>query len=180
MPAVVPAFPVKDQSVEAHEAIRSHAEKDGVFWSEKPTEVMPGLLVTGPIPRNTDFEDVGGAFYVDENCEKADTLPDDQAAFFDTPRGLVVILGCSHAGVVNTLNYVVKLSGNKHIDSIAGGLHLLNASQSRIEQTINAFRGYGMRNIGLCHCTGAEAARKICNAFPGQCYTCSTGERVRL
>jgi len=162
------------------DVIRSHAEKNRVVWTEASGEVMPGLFVTGSIPRNTDFEDVGGAFYIDENCERADTLPDDQAIFFDTPRGLVILLGCSHAGVVNTLNYVMKLSGNKQIDSVVGGMHLLNASQDRIEHTISAFRNYNIQHIGLAHCTGANAAREISNAIPDKCFMCSTGCRVCL
>ena len=162
------------------EVVRAHAQDERVVWTEEPAKVMPGLFVTGRIPRNTDFEDVGGAFYVDENCETADTLPDDQAMFFDTPRGLVVLLGCSHAGVVNTLNYIVKLSGDKHIDSVVGGMHLLSASQDRIERTVNVFRKHNVQNIGLAHCTGTNAAQEIHNAFPGRCFTCSTGSRVRL
>jgi len=162
------------------QAIRFHAEKNRVVWTRAPVEIMPGLFVTGPIPRNTDFEGVGGAFYIDSNCQKADTLPDDHAAFFDTPRGLIVILGCSHAGVVNTLDYIMKLSGNKHIDSVVGGMHLLNASEDRIERTVKFLHECNVQNIGPCHCTGENAARQINNAFPGQCFVCSTGGRVRL
>ena len=160
--------------------VRAHAQDERVVWTEEPAKVTPGLFVTGQIPRNTDFEDVGGAFYVDENCEIPDILPDDQAMFFDTPRGLVVLLGCSHAGVVNTLDYIVKLSGGKQIDSVVGGMHLLSASQDRIERTVNVFRKYNVQNVDFGHCTGANAEREIRNAFPGRCFTCSTGSRVRL
>ncbi|MBC8218357.1 MAG: MBL fold metallo-hydrolase [Planctomycetes bacterium] len=162
------------------QVVLAHAQDERVVWTEEPAEVMPGLFVTGRIPRITDFEDVGGAFYVDENCETADILPDDQAMFFDTPRGLVVLLGCSHAGVVNTLDYIVKLSGDKHIDSVVGGMHLLNASQDRIQRTVNAFSKYNVQNIGFGHCTGANTAQGIRSAFPGRCFTCSTGSRARL
>ena len=162
------------------EVIRAHVQNERVVWTEEPTEVMPGLFATGQIPRNTDFEDVGGAFFVDENCEKADILPDDQAMFFDTPRGLVVLLGCSHAGVVNTLDYVLKLTGKRRIYSVMGGLHLLSSSQERIERTISVFRGYDVQRIGLVHCTGANATQQIRNAFPGRCLTCSTGSQVNL
>ena len=162
------------------EVVRAHAQDERVVWTEEPAEVMTGLFVTGRIPRITDFEDAGGAFYVDENCEEADILPDDQAMFFDTPRGLVVVLGCSHAGVVNTLDYIVKLSGGKHIDSVVGGMHLLSACQDRVERTVNAFRKHNVQNIGFGHCTGANAAQEIRSAFPGRCFTCSTGSRVRL
>jgi len=162
------------------EIIRIQAENGKVVWTEGPTEVMPGLFATGQIPRNTDFEDVGGAFFVDENCEKADILPDDQAMFFDTPKGLVVLLGCSHAGVVNTLDYIVKLTGKESIYSIIGGLHLLSSSQEQIERTISVFRKYDVQRIGLAHCTGENATRHISNALQGRCFICSTGSQVNL
>lgn len=158
--------------------ILAHAQDKRVVWTENPTEVMPGLFVTGQIPRNTDFEDVGGAFYVDENCHKADALPDDQAVFLHTPRGLVILVGCSHAGVVNTLDYIVKLSEQRQIDSVVGGMHLLSASQGRIRKTANAFQSYNVRNIGLAHCTGADAAQQIRDAFPDRCFLYSTGGRA--
>ena len=142
--------------------------------------VMPGLFVTGQIPRNTDFEDVGGDFYVDEKCEKADILYDDQAIFFDTSRGLIVLLGCCHAGVVNTLDYIVKLSGKTDINSVIGGMHLLNASQDRIEQTVSIFRKYNVQNIGCGHCTGENATQEVRKAFPSGCFICSTGSRLHL
>ena len=162
------------------QALRAHAQDERVVWTEEPAEVIPGLSVTGRIPRNTNFEDVGGSFYVDENCKQVDVLPDDQALFFDTPRGLVILLGCSHAGVVNTLDCIVKLSGGREIDSIVGGMHLLSASRGRVERTVNVFRKYDVQNIGFGHCTGANAAREIRNAFTGRCFVCSTGSRVRL
>jgi 7,8-dihydropterin-6-yl-methyl-4-(beta-D-ribofuranosyl)aminobenzene 5'-phosphate synthase len=107
-------------------------------------------------------------------------LPDDQAVVFDTPRGLVVLLGCSHSGVVSTMDYIAKLSGGREIDSVVGGMHLMNASQDRIERTVNAFGRYDVQHIGIGHCTGANAAREIRNAFPGRCLACSTGSRVRV
>ena len=162
------------------EVVLAHAEAERVVWTETPTSLTPGVFVTGQIPRNTNFEDVGGAFYVDENCEQADMLPDDQAIFFDTPRGLVFLLGCSHAGVVNTLDCVMKLVEGRQIDSVVGGMHLLIASQDRIEQTIDAFRKYNVKHIGLAHCTGADATQRIRKAFPDRCFMCSTGSRVRL
>jgi len=185
--ALQPKFARKGSKIRAigmsdstQKLVLAHAQDKRVVWTERPTEVMPGLYVTGQIPRNTHFEDVGGAFYVDEDCEQADTLPDDQAAFLHTPRGLVVLLGCSHAGVVNTLDYIVKLSGARQIDSVVGGMHLLAASQDRIEKTANAFRRYNVQNIGLAHCTGANATRQIQRAFPDRSFLCSTGGQVRL
>jgi len=82
---------------------------------------MEGIFVTGEIPRQNDFEDTGGRFFLDAACTQADPLTDDQALFFDAADGLVVLLGCGHAGVVNTLEYVRHLTGGRPIHMIAGG-----------------------------------------------------------
>lgn len=162
------------------EMIISRAKNGKVIWTESPTEVSTGLFVTSRIPRITDFEDVGGAFFVDSDCRRADTLPDDQAMFFDSPKGLVVLLGCAHSGVVNTLHYVAKLSGQKRIYAVIGGMHLLNASAERIERTIDVFRQYDVRRIAPAHCTGNNAVEKFEKAFSEQCFACSVGMRIDL
>lgn len=161
---------------------RIHALDEGkrVVWTEMPTEVLPGLFITSQIPRNTHFEDTGGAFFMSHHCKKNDKLIDDQALFFETQNGLVVLLGCAHSGVINTLDYVVKLSGQERIYGAIGGMHLLNASAERIEYTIEAFRRYKVQKIGLAHCTGLKAAEQFKDAFADQCFICSVGRQITL
>jgi 7,8-dihydropterin-6-yl-methyl-4-(beta-D-ribofuranosyl)aminobenzene 5'-phosphate synthase len=162
------------------ERIHALDESKRVVWTEMPTEVLPGLLITSQIPRNTNFEDTTGAFFINHNCKKNDELIDDQALFFETQNGLVVLLGCAHSGVINTLDYVVKLTGQKCIYGAIGGMHLLNASAERIEYTIEAFRRYKVQKIGHAHCTGLKAAEKFNEAFADQCFVCSVGTRIYL
>ena len=151
-----------------------------VIWTEMPTRIFPGVTVTGQVPRINNFEDVGGAFFLDESCREPDELLDDQTLFIETAKGLVIIFGCAHAGVVNTLHYVAKLSGGKCIYAVIGGMHLLNASVGRIEHTIEAFKQYDVQKIGLAHCTGSKAVEKFKTAFPDQYFTCSVGMRIVL
>ena len=65
--------------------------------SSRPSEIIPGIFTTGEIPRNTDYEDTGGDFFLDTACSKPDLIPDDQALYFETLQGIVVILGCAHS-----------------------------------------------------------------------------------
>ena len=151
-----------------------------VVWAERPLAVLPGLHVTGPIPRVTDFEDIGGEFFLDPACARRDPLIDDQAVYFDTPEGVVVLLGCAHSGVVNTLRYVRQLTGNRPIYAVIGGMHLLSANETRMAATIDALRQLDVRKIGLAHCTGFAAMTQLHHAFPGRCFQCVTGTRLEF
>ncbi len=145
-----------------------------------PTEVCPGLFVTGPIPRTTDFEDTGGAFFLDRTCQQDDPFVDEQAIFFDTVGGVVVLLGCAHAGVINTLRYVRELTGGKAIHAVLGGMHLRAASQDRLSRTIEALRDFNVVRLGPAHCTGMSASARMWASFPEQCFSCHVGTTVRL
>jgi 7,8-dihydropterin-6-yl-methyl-4-(beta-D-ribofuranosyl)aminobenzene 5'-phosphate synthase len=149
-----------------------------IAWVEGPLEALPGLHVTGPILRVTDFEDTGGEFFLDPGCSRRDPLADDQAVYFDTPDGVVVLLGCAHSGVVNTLRYVRQLSGNRPIYAVIGGMHLLSANETRMAATIDALRQLDVRKIGLAHCTGFAAMAQLRHAFPGRCFHCVAGTRL--
>ena len=104
------------------------------------TELVKGLFVTGEIPRRTSYEDPGGRFFLDERATQPDPVRDDQAVFFDTREGLVVVLGCAHAGVINTLDYIQGLNPGRPFRAVLGGLHLLNASSERLAATVEALR----------------------------------------
>ena len=151
------------------------AAVNAVVWTSQPTEVLEGIFVTGEIPRQNAFEDTGGRFFLDPACTQPDPLKDDQALFFDIPEGLVVLLGCGHVGVVNTLEYIRQLTGGRPIHSILGGLHLLKASSQRMEKTIGAFRRLDVQRLAPGHCTGLPALAQLWNAFPGRCSSCAVG-----
>lgn len=151
-----------------------------IVWTRSRTAVGPGVSVTGSIPRANDFEDTGGSFYRDEACRQADDLADDQALVIDSAAGLVVLLGCAHAGVVNTLEYVLRLTGRTSVHAVIGGMHLLRASARRIEATAAAFVEFGVHEIAPCHCTGFEATSYLRHRFGKRCIQCSVGFEYRI
>jgi len=140
-----------------------------------PTEIGPGVHLTGAVPRRTVFEDTGGAFFKDRACTQVDDLVDDQAAFVETPAGTVVILGCAHAGVVNTLRYIRSLTNGRPIHTVMGGMHLLGADAERVDATVAELRRLGVRQLLPCHCTGPAAIARLWHEFPGRCAACPTG-----
>jgi 7,8-dihydropterin-6-yl-methyl-4-(beta-D-ribofuranosyl)aminobenzene 5'-phosphate synthase len=151
-----------------------------VIGTTVPTTVLDRLTVTGPVPRLTDFEDPGGPFFLDPDCTQPDALVDDQAVFFEVRDGLVVLLGCAHSGVVNTLRYVSQLTDGKPIRAVLGGMHLVEASPRRLARTIESLRTWDIRLLAPGHCTGMNATAALWQAFPGRCTTCHVGARFEF
>jgi 7,8-dihydropterin-6-yl-methyl-4-(beta-D-ribofuranosyl)aminobenzene 5'-phosphate synthase len=150
--------------------------------TKQPTRIREGLMVTGQIPRVNDFEDTGLREYafLDENLKKPDPVFDDQAMFFRVPEGVVILLGCGHAGLVNTMQYVSELTGEQRIFAIIGGTHLLSASPARMQRTVDALRKFDVQKIMLSHCTGVQAYAEIAKALPGRCTWPASGTRIQF
>lgn len=159
------------------EAVRQNTR---VVWTESPTELFPAVHVTGPVPRRTGFEDTGGPFFADTAGREPDLLPDDQALYLETRHGTVVVLGCAHAGVVNTLDYVRALTENRPIHTLIGGMHLVSANEERMERTIHALRQLGIQRLMPAHCTGFPAMARLWHEFPGACVPCAVGTVVEI
>lgn len=123
------------------------------------TMISPGVYLTGEIPRNNDFEDVGGNFKVKINDELVDDkLLDDMALVIDEEDGLIIISGCAHAGMINTIDYALQKTGKEKIKAYIGGTHLIGASAERLDKTIANLERYDIEKIIVCHCTGFYAA----------------------
>jgi 7,8-dihydropterin-6-yl-methyl-4-(beta-D-ribofuranosyl)aminobenzene 5'-phosphate synthase len=151
-----------------------------LVWTRGPTKLIDGVYVTGEIRRRNDFEDTGGPFYRDESCTDPDPLVDDQALYFETPPGLVVVLGCAHAGVVNTLDYISELTGRSRVYAVLGGMHLGRATVPRLEATVAALERYGVQRVGTAHCTGMRAASYLWSRLASKCFECCAGSVFTL
>ena len=128
----------------------------------EPFEIMPGVWFSGEIPMSNDFESTDLNLYVaPENKMTLDTFPDDAALFVITKRGLSIISGCAHRGIVNTMAYARELFGNKQIYAVIGGFHLINTIPERIDKTVKAFKDYGVKMVATGHCTGLAGACKL-------------------
>jgi len=137
-----------------------------VETTEKPREIVPGMWCTGPVPRKVQFEDTGGDFFQDETCHEPDDLIDDQALFIENNKGLVVILGCAHSGVINTLNYIQGLRPEHSIHAAIGGTHLVTAGKKRMDKTVDALRDFQIPYLMPMHCTGFSALLRLWSEFP--------------
>ena len=136
-----------------------------------PHYLVPGVGLTGPVPRVSDFEDVGGPFFLDPDSHKDDLIEDDQSMWFETDDGLVILLGCCHAGLVNTINYIRKISGIEKVRGVVGGMHLVNADQRRLDKTFSAMAEWHPQFLVPCHCTGENAGLQMRDAIGSDVVT---------
>jgi len=152
------------------------------YLSVKPTRITDSIMTTGEIPMVTDFEQIEpDRFFVKEGTGwQPDELRDDQALIIDTGAGLVVILGCAHRGVINTLYHAQKLTGVSRVLAVLGGCHLVSASKERIHRTIAALDELGIQKAGLSHCTGLPAAVIMARALGDRFFFNNAGTRLDL
>jgi 7,8-dihydropterin-6-yl-methyl-4-(beta-D-ribofuranosyl)aminobenzene 5'-phosphate synthase len=130
-------------------------------WSE----IGDGVFVTGQVRRTTDFEDTGGPFFHDEAGRVPDLLSDDMGLVLDFGDRLWVLAGCAHSGIINILTEVREHLPNREIELVAGGFHLVNATESRIEKTIVQLKRFGVKKVVAGHCTGPAALSALAREY---------------
>ena len=136
---------------------------DSIHWLTHPFRISDHMGLSGPISRLTDYEDTGGQFYYDPWGKRPDPIEDDNALWIDTPKGLVICVGCSHAGIVNTIRAIIEITGGTKIHCVIGGLHLINATNERLENTALALNEFNLGRLVTCHCTGDDATEFLQN-----------------
>jgi 7,8-dihydropterin-6-yl-methyl-4-(beta-D-ribofuranosyl)aminobenzene 5'-phosphate synthase len=141
-------------------ATRADYEATGARITEyaEPHEILPGAWLTGPVPRVYPERNWGG---FGAGTATEDTIPEDSSLVLDTPRGLVLISGCGHAGIINTIEYARKVVRPAPVYMALGGFHLFQASESTLEWTAKKLREFGLAGLLGAHCTGIEATYRL-------------------
>ena len=93
--------------------------------------------------------------------KKEDTIPEDQSLFFDTKKGIVLVSGCGHAGLVNTLEHISKIFPERPIYKIIGGFHLFRLDKEKLEWTATKMKERGVEYFVGAHCTGINSTYMI-------------------
>ena len=155
--------------------------KADIRMSSEPSILAAGgLLVTGEVERNISFETgMPGMEMFEKGSWVTDPIRDDQALVMNIKhKGLVIISGCAHAGIINTIDYAKKITGNNHIHAILGGFHLTGpAFASRIQPTIDALKSINPDYVVPMHCTGWNAINQLFSAIPGKIILNTVGTR---
>jgi 7,8-dihydropterin-6-yl-methyl-4-(beta-D-ribofuranosyl)aminobenzene 5'-phosphate synthase len=149
--------------------------------TREPVKITDDIMTTGEVPMVTNFEQIDGGLFVKEDSGwQPDKLLDDQALIIKTDDGLVVILGCAHRGLINTLYHARQLTGVEKIRAVVGGSHLMGVSEERLWQTIAALQEIGAQKLGLCHCTDLPAASLLEHEFPETFFFSKAGTKFTL
>ncbi|MFZ5632925.1 MAG: MBL fold metallo-hydrolase [Bacillota bacterium] len=130
---------------------------------DRPEEILPGVLVIGPVPRVTEFEQGSPLLMVerDGRLEQDDFVGELSLAFNVAGKGLVILTACAHGGIVNIVRRAVELTGVEKIHAILGGFHLSGAPAEKIEKTVAGLAGVAPGQIVPMHCSGFQALKMI-------------------
>jgi 7,8-dihydropterin-6-yl-methyl-4-(beta-D-ribofuranosyl)aminobenzene 5'-phosphate synthase len=151
------------------------------IFSRKPVSLAKYITTTGEIEMLTDYEIVDDTLFVqDEGQMLPDKLADDLSLVLDTEYGLVVILGCAHRGLINTLRHAQKITGKELIYAVIGGTHLFRSSNERIKRTIADLQNMGIKKLGASHCTGFPASVLLSQEFPDSFFLNNAGTTFTL
>lgn len=143
---------------------------------EHPAEIWNGVWLTGPVPRKYPERNWSpGVEIQDGTSWKEDTVPEDMSMVFNTGQGLVVLSGCGHSGIINTLEYARSSIRNAPIHAAMGGFHLYQLDDEKLRWTAGKLREFGLANFLGAHCTGIEAVYRIRELTGLGRRTCSVG-----
>jgi len=148
----------------------------------EPSQVSLGVITTGEVERTTDFEKGQANLLTEREGEICqDLVLDDQAlvACVDG-KGLVIIAGCAHAGIINTIRYAQKLTGVDRVYAVVGGFHLSGAEESAILETAIELKQIAPRYLVPMHCTGWGAMNCLADVLPESFVLCTVGTKICL
>jgi len=159
------------------------AETLGALFNltRKPVWISENIVTSGEIPMTTEYEMIDPVLYVKEKGElKPDPLWDDQALFLKSDKGLIILLGCGHRGIINTIKHAQKLTGLETIYAVIGGTHLISASAKQLDLTISELLSLGIQRLGVSHCTGLAASAVLAQRFGEAFFFNNAGTCVNL
>lgn len=152
-----------------------------VRTTRESVQIEQGIRTTGEIPMRTEYEKIEPMLMVRrEGKDGPDPLQDDLAMVIEADEGTVVLLGCAHHGVVNTLMRVEELTGKAGVHTLIGGMHLERAPEAQIEKTAAALKERGVRRVSANHCTGPRAAAALSREFGNGFTNCGVGNVIKF
>jgi 7,8-dihydropterin-6-yl-methyl-4-(beta-D-ribofuranosyl)aminobenzene 5'-phosphate synthase len=159
-------------------AVKKEFEATGGIFivHDKPEEIFSGIWLTGPVPRTYPEKNFPAGIEVNTGSTWVeDTVPDDQSLVFNTPHGLVLLSGCGHSGIINTLQYARGFLRPAPVDAAIGGFHLFAATHQQLAWTASKLKEYQTQRILGAHCTGIESVYRLRELLGLSRQTCLVG-----
>lgn len=148
--------------------------------SEGITYLAENIMVFHDFTKVTDYEKRNSRFFLKEkDAYVPDDFRDEIALGIITKKGLVIIGGCSHVGIVNILKTISERV-NLPIYAVIGGTHLVEADESRIQKTMDAFKEMNIQLIAVSHCTGDKGIQQISREMKQQFFYNNTGSIIEI
>jgi len=147
----------------------------------KPVYITDNVITTGEITMISGYEEIESNLFINKDSQfQPDPLADDLALVINTDFGLVVILGCSHRGLINTLRHAQNLTNKQLVYAVIGGTHLFRASEERLEKTIVDLQKIGLQRLGVSHCTGFHTSARLAQEFQDIFFMNNAGTCITL
>jgi len=151
------------------------------LFNKEFTEVAEKMFLTGEVPRRTAFEKPDTKLFSEKDGRIAqDTFPDDQSLVIETEKGLVLILGCAHSGLINIIHHVIGKTGKGKFHAVLGGTHLDFLTPEQLEETIQVLKKTDIERVGASHCTGMRAAFRLHQEFGSRFFYGSVGSVLEV
>ncbi|MDA8174154.1 MAG: MBL fold metallo-hydrolase [Nitrospiraceae bacterium] len=154
--------------------------KDRAQLEKGPVMLAPGIWTTGEIERTHKWEELDLFRIRRENDMESDSIRDDQAVVISSGSGLAIIAGCSHAGIINTIEQAVRISGINEVYCVIGGFHLIGPGENKIERTIAELKRLKVKKIVPIHCTGFEGIKRLSIEMPREFEYATAGCKISL
>lgn len=153
-----------------------------LILTDEPFSLMPGVVTTGEIKERVSFEEAPTLDLqtLEEGKKVPDRMKDDVSLIFIMPEGLVIVTGCSHAGIVSIVEAATRLTGVDRVAALIGGFHLLDGKDERIDQTLEALKSKDIGKIYTGHCTGLKAEAKMLMQFGENFCKLHSGMQIKF
>ncbi len=146
-----------------------------------PVRLTDNIMTTGEVLVSVDYEQIDSTLHIkDAEDYVPDRLADDLALIIKTEKGLIILLGCAHRGLINTILHVQKIAGVDQIYAVIGGTHLISANKTQLEETVKALHNFNIARLGVSHCTGLKSGAVLAKEFGESFFFNSAGTKTLL
>ncbi len=149
--------------------------------NKKFIEVEKGIFLTSEVPRKTSFEKPDPRLFAEVNGKiTQDILLDDQSLILNSKKGLILILGCAHSGMINIINQAINKMKMEKFFAVLGGTHLDFLTEEQLEESIKYLKKFKVKKIGVSHCTGMKAAFRLQQEFGDKFFYAGVGSVLEV